>query len=190
MKITKKSRLEACRNLIDKNQIDVYFNDSDTEQLAEILQHDIAGAIRRKNPQFPSDPRHLHTLIDGVWDGRSWRKMIEQTATPESEAKRVMRHLISQDMREFMDSMDHPFCLNCFVDENLTVDHVKPPFSEIANEFIKEHGLPEIQDNPDPNTVVKQFADFDMEAKWVHFHSENAAYQILCRSCNASKGNK
>lgn len=190
MRVTKKSRIEACRKLIDKNKIDVYFSDEDTEELAAVLQHDVTGAVRRINPQFPNDPRHLHTLIDGVWEGRSWRKMIEQNATPESEAKRVMRHLISSDLREFMSEMDPAFCINCLSDDDLTVDHVKPPFSAIADEFIKLHGLPEIEDNQNPKMVTKQFKDFNLEAKWVHFHAENATYQILCRSCNASKGNR
>jgi hypothetical protein len=31
-------------------------------------------------------------------------------------------------------------------------------------------------------------ADADVEAEWVEFHGKRAAYQLLCRQCNSSKG--
>lgn len=190
-KITKKWRLERAREIIDRNQIDVPFNESDLIEFSMVVQQDIEGAVRRVNPQFPhTDPRHLHTLIDGQWCARSWRKMIEQTHTPESEAKRVMRFLVRDDLTDFMSSVEPKECANCSTTDTLTVDHVSPPFSAIADEFIAERGLPTVVDNPCANMITKRFDDEGMEADWIHFHAERAVYQILCRSCNASKGNR
>lgn len=187
-KATKKWRLEKAREIIDRNKMDVPFSEPDLIEFSMVVEQEVEGAIRRVNPQFPTDPRHLHTLIDGVWEARSWRKMIEQTHTPESEAKRVMRFLVRNDISDFMSCAEPKECWQCETIHDLTVDHVAPPFNAIADEFIYTYGLPEIVDNPCANMVVKKFHSDDLEEKWVQFHAERAVYQILCRSCNASKG--
>lgn len=190
-KVTKKWRLEKAREIIDRNKMDVPFGELDLLEFSQVVQQDIDGAVRRVNPQFPNtDPRHLHTLIGGVWDARSWRKMIEQTQTPESEAKRVMRFLVRDDLLDFMSAVEPKECAKCGAVDDLTVDHVAPPFSAIAEEFIAQNGLPDIVDNPCANMVVKCFLNEELEADWVQFHAERAVYQVLCRSCNASKGNR
>lgn len=186
-KFTKKLRIELTQQLIDRHKIGQYFDDDAIEELSRLLCCCVEGAYRKVNPQFPSDPRHLVTKIDGLWDARSWRKMIQQTATPESEAKRVMRFLVRDDMQEFKDSVE-PACAQCGAESDLTVDHVDPSFIDLADAFFITYGVPDIIDNPDTNMVTKCFKDFDLESKWVHFHSESAIYQILCRSCNAKKG--
>lgn len=189
-KVTKKWRKEQAQKIIDRNVIGVPFNDFDLHEFSEVLEQDIDGAVRKVNPEFPGDPRHVLTLIDGVWEARSWNKMISQNHTPESEAKRVMRRLIKDDLQEFKDSFDFQECQSCGANDDITVDHVYPPFSKIADDFISEYGLPVVIDNPDPNKVCKMFDSFEMEANWVHFHCSHAVYQLLCRSCNARKGNK
>lgn len=189
-KITKKYRLEKAREIIDRNAIDVPFNSYDVECFSIVCDKEIDGAVRRINPQFPhSDPRHLHTLIDGVWEARSWRKWINPLS-PEQEVKRVMRFSVSEDMRDFMSSCYPQECEICGSVDDLTVDHVSPPFDDIANNFISESGIPEIVGPRDTSRVINEFADIDAEASWIAYHASSATYQILCRSCNASKGKK
>ena len=185
-KPTKKAREQTVREIIDRNILDVPFSTEDTAHLADACQHDIAGAVRRVNPQFPSDTRHLHMLEDGVWAAKSWRKLI-YPINKEQQAKRVMRHCIIHDLMDYMDAADDKRCANCESLDDLTVDHVAPPFDDIANEFILFYGIPETVDPP-VGQVVNVFADINMEASWIAYHAANACYQILCRSCNASKG--
>lgn len=186
MKITKKAREEKAREIIDRNALDVPFSKQDVFEFSTACQEYIAGVVRKVNPQFPKDHRHLHMLIDGVWQNKSWRKMI-YPISKEQDAKRIMRHAVRMDMMDFMDATSDKFCQHCFTEENLTVDHVSPPFDDIANEFIKTHGVPEL-DDPPRGQVINLFRDMDIEAAWVSFHASHACYQILCRSCNASKG--
>lgn len=188
-KITKKARIEKAREIIDRNQMNVPFPDIDVQEFAAVCQQPITAAVRRMNPQFPKDYRHLHTEIDGAWAARSWRKLISPI-TPLQQAKIIMRHAVWQDMREFSESMEPRECVACGAVDDITVDHVWPPFDDIAMAFIDRHGIPEVEIPEDSFKILDRFADQELEGKWVHFHAENAVYQLLCRSCNASKGKR
>src|SRR5690554_86566 len=190
MKQTKKARIERARDVIDRNVIGVPFNSADLLALQEATRYLMEGAKRMVNPQFPSDPRHLHIIEEGGndWTAWSWKKAIEGS-NPVQEAKKVMRFCVAPDLQEFRYSIDDPECAHCGSKEHLTVDHVNPPFDDIANEFIEAHGLPEIVD-PAPGQVVNQFASIELEAAWVIHHAERSVYQILCRSCNSTKGKR
>ena len=188
--LTKKWRKEQVRAVIDRNKISVPFDGSDVSIFSDLCQKKMDSACRHINPQYPSDPRYVKILLDGKWDGFGWNKAIDQPADPAFEMKRVMRHLVADDMREFMDSVKQKECATCKATDNLSVDHVYPAFVEMANYFIQLHGIAVIIDSPDKSKVVKMFADPDMEAAWVSFHAQHAVYQILCRSCNSRKGAK
>lgn len=190
-KLTKKRRFEIAREIIDRNTIDVPFSCSDVEQLAEVCQAPVDGAVRKVNPQFPnSDPRHLHTLVDGEWAARSWRKWID-SVTPEQEAKKAMRFVVREDMRDFLDAVGgDAYCQWCGSSEDLTVDHSYVPFDDIANSYIEARGLPKVCEHPSPNIVVNVIEDPNTEAEWIAHHASLAEYQILCRSCNSSKGKR
>lgn len=188
-KVTKKHRIETARKIIDRNVIDVPFCTSDVDEFSDVCQQPIDGVVRKVNPQFYSDKRHVHMQIDGHWEARSWRKMIT-ALTPEQEVKRVMRHLVWDEMRDFLYAAEPKECQRCGTYEDLSVDHVAPPFDEIANAFISMHGLPDIKKSDDPTCVVNMFSEIDMESEWIQFHASHATYQLLCRSCNASKGKR
>ncbi len=186
-RITKKWRIEKAREIIDRNRIDVPFCESDTAEFAGVCEQPITGAVRKINPQYPKDPRHLHTEIGGVWDARSWKQFINPISMLQ-KTKLVMRHVIWEDLRDFASCAEPKECAICGSTEDITVDHVSPPFDHIATEFILANGLPEIKDPDSPLEVVNQFTDINLEAKWIAFHASMACYQLLCRSCNARKG--
>lgn len=182
--------MEKAREIIDRNKVGVLFSDDDVEEFGDVCQMPVEAAIRAINPQFPrTDPRHLRTMIDGVWEARSWRKWINKVS-PEQEAKRAMRFAVRDDIKDFRDCVSPECCQKCGSFDDLTVDHKWPPFDHIANEFIKAYGFPKIIGSPDPLVVVNMMEDQELEGKWVHYHAENAVYQLLCRSCNASKGKR
>ena len=188
-RITKKWRIEEARKIIDRNIIAVPFGDEDLADFLDVCRMEADGIKRMKNPQFPSDPRHVHALLDGEWAGISWRDAI-QKPDPVQKVKRAMRHVVSQDLLDFRSSAEPYECWKCGALEDITVDHVVPPFDDIANAFIESHGLPEIGPSDDATVVVDVFSDAYLEELWYAHHAENACYQLLCRSCNASKGKR
>jgi len=192
MKVTKKSRLEAARALIDSIPIGVEFTEEQLDAFMDITGYcDIDTAWRAINPKFPSDPRHIRIVYEGVEDGFSWNKAITQPPH-EQVVKKALRDAIAPDLREFMSSVESPWCMSCGALDNLTVDHCKAHggkrFNTIVTEFMSRY--PDIELTRSPDGVGYMVSDMDIEAEWVQYHCDNAVYQILCRSCNASEGCK
>lgn len=185
---TKISRKDAVRELIDRQFFDVEFQISDVYALNELLGTEFDGFKRFINPKFPQDRRHIFALFpDGQWRDISWNRFI----TPPSEVTRVyavLRSVVWQDLDEALESIKPRACARCGAVENLSTDHAGKPFSQIADEWLATNGTPEFVDRPMGGG--KQFADINLEANWIAFHAGNAVYQILCRSCNSSKGNR
>lgn len=185
MRITKKYRTEMARAIIDRNVISVPFNEHDTAQMNEMLGTTFDGFVRRRNPQYPSDPRHLHGQTFGEFAAFSWLKAISPVDDLQS-VKKVMRESIAPCLAEFMESVDEPACEHCGTTERLTVDH-NPSFDSIALAYLTDNAMPRIIDAP--NGVGNMFEDIDTEARWIGFHQGRITrYAVLCRSCNASKG--
>lgn len=185
MRITKKYRTELARSIIDRNVLNVPFSAEDTQQLNEALCTSFDGFVRRRNPQYPSDPRHLHGCTFGEYAAFSWLKAISPVSEIQ-DVKTVMREAIAPCLCEFMESQDEPSCEHCGATERLTVDH-NPHFDGIALSYLADHGVPRIIDAP--NGVGNVFESIDVEARWISYHaSKITRYAILCRSCNASKG--
>lgn len=187
--VTKTYRRAMCREIIDRNCLLVDFSDDDVREFVKMAGWDgegITAIQRRKNPKFPSDTRHLHVCIDGEWQSKSWVKSIAPPAKY-AEEKSVMRKAITTDTQEYLYGCGIDCCEHCGSDQNLQVDHSDPAFDEIAIGFFNVVGVPSII--PCQSGVGYVFKDIDAEAAWIAFHTANANYQILCRSCNASKGN-
>lgn len=188
-KITKKARLEKAREVIDRNAMNVPFGPEDWDEFQDAVQMPGAtGAIRRVNPSYPnSDPRHVRFFIDGEEVAASWRKSIEGRK-PKNDMMRALRLAIQPCMYEFKDAVKEQGCTHCGGEDNLQVDHVWPPFDEIAQRFLDSRNG-DIKLVNEKNGIGWVMGDLDVEAEWVAFHASRAEYQILCRSCNASKGN-
>lgn len=192
MKVTKKSRIESARMLIDSIQMNVDFTNDELERFMDITGYvDIDRAWRSINPKFPNDPRHIRIVFDGVEDGFSWNKAITQPPQ-EQVIKKTLRDVIGPDLREFMDSVDDPLCAKCGATDDLTVDHCKEyggkRFNTIVTGFMARH--PDIELARSDEGVGYVIADIDIEAEWLQYHCDYAVYRILCRSCNASEGCK
>jgi hypothetical protein len=185
MRITKKYRTELARSIIDRNVMNLPFSTEDATAMNGALGTSFEGFVRRRNPQYPSDPRHLHGSTFGEFEAFSWLKAISPVSDIQ-DTKKVMREAIAPCLSEFMDSQDEPACEHCGTTERLTVDH-NPHFDGIALAYLADHAMPRIIDSP--NGVGNIFESIDVEARWIEFHaSKITRYAILCRSCNASKG--
>lgn len=184
-KITKKARIEKAREIIDRNLMDVPFSADDWDEFRSVTGIEADGAIRRVNPSYPTtDPRHVRFIINGEEVPISWRKSIEGR-DPKKDLTAAMRLAVSPCLREYRDAVD-PACNHCGSADYPTVDHVWPPFDHIMQEFIDTCGPVELKN--EQNGIGHVIADINVEADWVAFHASRASYQILCRSCNASKG--
>lgn len=181
---TKKYKTMKAKEIIDRNVLDVPFSDEDWQEFKALTGIDATGAVRRRNPSFPSDPRHVRFYVEGEEVPISWGKAINGR-NERSETISALRSCAFDCMREFRDSVDQ-VCEHCGATENLTVDHLWPPFDTIAQEFIDEYGKVELVNHRDGRGQVVK--DVDVEAAWIAYHAQRATYQLLCRSCNASKG--
>lgn len=186
--LTKKARIEKARAIIDRNVLDLPFSAEDLAEFIEItgMKH-ITGAIRRVNPTYPnSDPRHVRVIKDGVEEAQSWVNSI-RGKKPNAHLQQALRIAINPCTKAFKETVKDQNCAHCGSDDYLQVDHVDPPFQAILEAFI-EHKDGRIELKNEVNGIGWEMADMDVEAEWVAFHASRAKYQILCRSCNASKG--
>lgn len=181
--LTKKQRKAFARALIDLYPYGKSFSKKDAAVFWWLTGLEAANVVKMPNPEFPNDPRHV--TLDGK--ATSWVRAIEGWSEEQS-LKRTMRLIISKDLREYLSCQEPCECANCGATEDLTTDHADLPFDTIAENFIREFGPVETDDKE--NGVGNKFVDLDLEAKWIAYHAANATYQILCRSCNASKGKR
>ena len=186
-KLTKKHRKARCGEIIKSYDVDTYFTKFDIDELNSLLGAQFQSAMRRINSTYPSDPAHLWVLYDmGDWTPVSWNNLISPKSDRQKRHK-AMRFSVASDIDDLRNTMGAE-CENCGASENLQVDHLAPPFMQIADEFISDNGMFEIINNDDGAGWV--FLDQESEALWIAFHASRATYQVLCRSCNASKGAK
>ena len=183
---TKKAKLERTRVLLDRQPAGVPFSAEVVNRLNSYTGWDAIGARKVFNAAFPSDNRCVEiTLPDGTYAVWSWRKAIAGY-DPAKNVDQAMRSAIAPYLFAFMKQAEAA-CAMCGSVEDLTVDHASVPFSVIAAEFKK--AWPGI-DTLIVNTCTG--AGWQLEGhlleNWVKHHNDRATYQVLCRSCNASKG--
>jgi hypothetical protein len=186
-KITKKQRKEMAREIIDSNEYDVPFDAIDLLEFSEVCGEEITYAVRKRLPEFPKNTRHVEmSVAGGPVESRSWLGMIDGWS-PLAEVKKAMREHASKHMRDFMKA-SVPICAKCRSNADLTVDHMCIPFDTLANNFLSKYTtLPKLEKR---GHVCEVFSDDCIRDDWLRFHNSQANYQILCRSCNASKGKK
>jgi 5-methylcytosine-specific restriction endonuclease McrA len=186
--VTKKARREAARALIDAHPVNVEWTGEKTYQMNALLGSSYLGFMRKNNPRYPSDKRHLWALSDDGWSDVSWNDWI----SPKAHIQRVkiaMRQAIAPDIAEAMATLGQSQCQSCATTDNLTVDHKILPFDMLAMLFLGQLGyVPELISQPDG--VGEMFEDCADEAQWIAYHARHSTYQVLCRSCNASKGKR
>lgn len=180
MKYTKTARKADARGIIERNPLHAPFDAHDTSRLNAILGTDFRTFARKPNQEYPADTAHLHA--DGA--AFSWNKAISPES-PRTTVYKGLRAAIAPLMRDFMCETEAD-CVKCGSQSDLTVDHT-PAFKVIADAFLAEHGDPQLE-----NLGIGggwRLKDADTEAAWVAFHQSRVTLlQVLCRSCNASKG--
>lgn len=179
-KMTKATKVALVQALIDRNEYGVPFPDDDVVRLNELLGSDFKEVRREHNAHYPANKRHLSC------DGRatSWRAYIY----PQNERQwlhKAFRYAIWEETDHWLAEQEHKWCAECFSTDDLTTDHIDPPFSVIADRFIAMTGVIPLEKSIYGGW---EFADEKQRAAWLAYHNAEANYQVLCRSCNSRKG--
>ena len=80
------------------------------------------------------------------------------------------------------------FCKYCKTIEKLHIDHILP-FKDIQTSFIQNKEVPS-SFLKCPNTLRPIIKEGVFKEEWKKYHLEQAKLQVLCQSCNLSKGSK
>ena len=188
--IAKKFRKEIVRAIVDRCAIGAEFPALDLHEFNAMCGTNWEAAKHMRNPEHPSDPRHVHVLKDGIWKQFSWNKAISPI-TDWTELCRAMRALADGIAKEYLAETSETDCAHADrggCNGPLQADHCGVPFDDIAKAFVAEFGMPELVDGPPGGGRV--FKDEDLEANWIGFHAQRVVYQLLCRTHNASKGKR
>ena len=197
--MTKAQAQIAVRAIIDRYSLGIRFSVADTQALSELCGVELRQVVRRKNPQYPTDQRHLHASLGESSEPRewSWRNALDEhhardkqrakAMRPHTKVLWALRRAIEPDMREFAFSQKDQRCAECGSTENLTVDHADVPFHAIACDFLAH--LPQQPELRSLTGGGDALADRRLRSEWITFHtSRTPRYQFLCRACNSSKG--
>lgn len=189
MSSTTKTWLRAAtRAVIDNCPVGQVMTASQTEWMCKNLDVEYRFFRHAENPSFPNDPRYLEVSQNGiVWTPFSWNKAIDRPDDKQRALSAMRRAIWDGKRLSFLkDAIKN--CLNCNSADDLCVDHKDVPFIEIATLYLAEYGLPKLGDGlPGEGSVI---ADAEEKKRWTDFHDSRANFQILCRSCNSSKGAK
>lgn len=196
---TQKAALAEARAIIDSYPLNKSFARKDVMRLALLSGSRLIMAVQRVNPLHPTASRYVRVIHEkgGVEEDWSWPKAIKRAYAKNPGVTRekqlhdkvvaALRRAVQPDLNAFFTSQKYPVCMKCHAAENLSVDHLKPPFHVIAKEFLELHpvqriSLLEVQGHSG------FLADTLLEAEWRAFHKVRAVLQILCRSHNSAKG--
>jgi 5-methylcytosine-specific restriction endonuclease McrA len=191
MRTTKAKKKADMKALIDKYGTEELFSQQDVCTINQITGWEFKLYKRVAQPfgGYANSPRHLaHLASNGSWYIWSWNKAIDGVL--DSDRKNLlqaMRKAIRKERDEFF--KNNPLkCPKCSTTKNLGVDHTYPPFSFLADEFIKKN--PNIKNFLKNNADGKGWfiCDFKILTQWISEHWANASLQIMCQKCNSEKG--
>jgi hypothetical protein len=190
MKVTKKARIEEARKLIDSVAMWEEWTPLQLAELSELTGTKITYAMRKPNPSYPSDKRMLE-VITGDWikpAAWSWRRAIESSGDIVAYTKGKQIAALRQGILEQIAAARAGLgdaCEKCGAAHDLTVDHAATAFSDIAKDFLAIFPVLQLKDTDGSGGII---ADEVILHAWQDYHHKRAAYALLCRSCNSTKG--
>lgn len=177
--MNKKQRKEAARQLILSHKIGERFSSDATIVFGRICGYEFEW-VERVAPKVGTAPAVYASWPDGDYVGSwSWVRSIDGY----DENKSLTIAMWHASRLGTFRSVRKDRCAVCGSMDRLTVDHKTTPFSVITELFIDKHGKPPIKNVDFGWELVDQ-------VKFLAFHDQLADYQVLCASCNASKGIK
>ena len=189
----KAALLNECRKLIDGTPFGETMTEQDAKTMCLLTGWTYPHIRHMYNLKHATDKRYIEVLQDnGDWVTHSWRKTIMPTTEWQDLQKAMREAVMDYGMKTYREAAEK-VCCYCGTHDDLGVDHKSRSFDEIMQTFITgyatEHGTyPAIKDGA--MGQGRELADPDTLAHWIAYHDGAADFQILCRSCNSSKGKK
>lgn len=181
--------LNECRKVIDATPFGEEMSLENAATMRMLTGWNYQRIRHMYNPKHFTDHRYIEVLQeDGTWITHSWRKTISPT-TDWQDLQKAMRETVTEHALSEYRKTAVPICRQCGTTELLTVDHKSKSFDEIMQTFVAALGeAPAIKDGA--MGQGRELADESVAKAWIAYHDSVADFQILCRSCNASKGKK
>jgi hypothetical protein len=185
IKDTKLARKKIMAEFLDSIPLDRDF----TEEEVSIVNA-ITGWHYRRYQKRNTPPPNFSTR--NIWvidrrDFKSWNKAID--AKPEHIKRRQdVKQACRAALRPLMDELRQYAieCERCKSTKFLQVDHKSIPFNTIFEEWFEQN--PNVDTGTGHNQIGHNLINLQDLNSWLDYHNQRADYQILCRSCNASKG--
>ena len=205
---TKKAAYICIKEIVKSSpvNIEIYENSAHFEQIHNILKLHKQYEFKRgcgikcfqvkeimnvyNNPELQT---HLKRTDDST-DVFTYSHILDETDT----LGNLMRNMICSETKAFKQNSKktHNNILGCAMCKNDTLpyekyhtDHIKP-FDHIKKEFLSRNAAPMKFARNDESVPILMECDKQFGEDWIKYHTEQAHYQILCVSCNCSKGNR
>lgn len=138
------------------------------------------------NPVFKNQLETVIVKEDGEEDNVSIMKSCV-TGKPKDNLTVAMRNAILSQILDFKHS-NKLVCEICNSTKNIHIDHEKPKFFELRDEFLEkwEGEKPKNFTNNKSNSKIFKKTDIDFEKKWFSFHKQKAKLRVLCQVCNCT----
>ena len=167
--------------------------EKDTSELEYCVMR--LGEIYRTPTLFYKCPGYEETSISWITCIENLFEKFNSARNHIRDVTQAMRIAITEQTRTFRTANTEDGCSLCKLcnmlcgpgtEKVLHVDHHIIPFKFILEQFCKESAL----DLTTVEVVDSLLADTELRQRWETHHAELATYQILCKSCNLTKGCK
>ena len=149
----------------------------------------------------PLVSKYFQTMIkrtDGTDIDFSWVYCCKfKERTSKEDLLRSLRAAIKGIVIDFKQKQGKMICNYCKNEnelyENYHVDHDNPSFDTLKNNFLQSttKQIPSSFGNCEKyQLTIFNPEDEDFKNEWIEYHNKYCNFQILCRNCNAAKGNK
>mgnify|MGYP003705809021 CR=1 FL=1 len=125
------------------------------------------------------------------WLTISWRNGTATKRKEQCPLQSAFRQAIRRQIQLWKRNTTNTQCSICDSTKNIQVDHKEPSFIQLTTQFVE---IP-INTQNIPTTFLyhkygKKFTkeDIAFKRRWQKYHTQNATYQFLCKSCNVKKG--
>lgn len=185
--MTKKQRLEKAKAIIDQYSIGEKFNDQHLKEFEELTGAHFVYIKRVPHKPGHQPARHLECTCPewNVYDGTfSWQRAVQKLSNAQYKklaTNQAMREAVQPYQKAWLLKQEK-VCAACLSTENAQADHKDIPFIKIQSSFADQFGEPEANYEREVGWKIRN------ERQWIEYHNSVATYQVLCRSCNASKG--
>lgn len=132
----------------------------------------------------------LHLIrSDGSSEDISYRSCCQNKVDKYKQLKRAMRNSIQPQIYEFRSSNPDIYCNLCDAYSDIQVDHHRPTFRELYDNFLSstELDIPTAFNDNDVYSAVFKKDDYLFDKDWYQYHKTHASLRYLCKKCNSGR---